>query len=292
MIKSMTGFGREQRIIDQYDIQVEIKSVNHRYYEFTSRLPRTYNYLEEKLKSFIKGYISRGKVEVNVSINNLNGRETSIKADKLVAMGYVNALREVNEELGLEDDLKLSKLIKFSDIFNVQRAPIDEEYIWNMVKDVTQTAVERFVEMRETEGSALKSDLLAKLDIVENYLVKVEEQSPKTAESYRERLYQKLLDVLGDTGIDEQRILTEAAIYSEKIAVDEETVRLHSHIAQFRTLLDSSEPVGRKLDFLLQEVNREINTIGSKAQDLEITKYVVEMKAEVEKIREQVQNIE
>lgn len=292
MIKSMTGFGREQRIIDQYDIQVEIKSVNHRYYEFTSRLPRTYNYLEEKLKSFIKGYISRGKVEVNVSINNLNGRETSIKADKLVAMGYVNALREVNEELGLEDDLKLSKLIKFSDIFNVQRAPIDEEYIWNMVKDVTQTAVERFVEMRETEGSALKSDLLAKLDTVENYLVKVEEQSPKTAESYRERLYQKLLDVLGDTGIDEQRILTEAAIYSEKIAVDEETVRLHSHIAQFRTLLDSSEPVGRKLDFLLQEVNREINTIGSKAQDLEITKYVVEMKAEVEKIREQVQNIE
>ncbi len=292
MIKSMTGFGREQKIIDQYDILVEIKSVNHRYYEYFSRLPRVYNYLDEKLKTFVKGNISRGKVEVSVSINNLNGREANIKADKLMAIGYINALREVNKELGLEDDLKLSKLIKFSDVFNVQKVSDDEEYIWNMVKEVTQAAVDRFVEMREIEGFALKSDLLSKLDIVEGYLIKVEEQSPKTSENYRERLYQKLKDVLSDTNIDEQRILTEAAIYAEKIAIDEETVRLHSHIAQFRTLLDSEEPIGRKLDFLLQEVNREINTIGSKAQDLTITKYVVDMKAEVEKIREQVQNIE
>ncbi|MCM1226538.1 MAG: YicC family protein [Clostridium sp.] len=292
MIKSMTGFGREQKIIDQYDILVEIKSVNHRYFEYSSRLPRSYNYLDEKLKAFIKDSISRGKVEISVTINNLNGKEVNIKADKLMAVGYVNALRELNDTLGLEDDLTLSKLLKFPDIFNVQKITTDEEYIWGLVKEVALGAVEKFVAMRENEGSALKSDLLSKISEVEKNLLYVEEQAPKTAEAYRERLYQKLRDVLENTDIDEQRIVTEAAVYSEKIAVDEETVRLHSHLGQFRELLEADEPIGRKFDFLVQEINREINTIGSKAQNLDITKCVVDMKADVEKIREQIQNIE
>lgn len=292
MIKSMTGFGREQRIIDQYDIMVEIKSVNHRYYEFSSRLQRQYNFLDEKLKSYMKGNISRGKVEVSVTINNLNGKEANIKADKLMAQGYVNALREVNAELGLEDDLKLSNLLKLPDIFNVQKVSDGEEYIWGIVKQTAAGAIEKFVAMRENEGTALKADLLLKLESIEKTLSFVEEQAPKTAENYRERLYQKLKEILFDNEIDEQRILTESAIFAEKIAVDEETVRLHSHLNQFRELMDSGEPVGRKLDFLVQEINREINTIGSKAQDLEITKCVVNMKSEVEKIREQIQNIE
>lgn len=292
MIRSMTGFGRVQQIIDQYDITVEIKSVNHRYYEFSTRLPRLYNYLDDKLKNFMKKYISRGKVEVSVSISNLNGREANIKADKIMAAGYVNALREINSILKLEDDLKLSSLMRFSDIFNVQKLSDNEEFIWDIVRETTAMAVEKFIDMRETEGDALKTDLLIKIDAVESLLENIEIQAPKTAENYRERLYQKLKEILVNNEIDDQRILTEAAIFSEKIAVDEETVRLHSHLNQFRELMKSNEPVGRKLDFLLQETNREINTIGSKAQDLTITKCVVNMKAEVEKIREQIQNIE
>lgn len=292
MVRSMTGFGREQKIIDQYDISIEIKSVNHRYFEYSSRLPRYYNYLDEKLKAFIKSNISRGKVEVSLSINNLNGKEANIKADKLMAMGYINALREINESLGLEDDLKLSNLLKLPDVFNIQKTTYDEEYIWGLVRETLIGAVEKIVSMRENEGENLKSDLLAKISEIEKQLLYVEAAAPETAENYRERLYQKLKDILENADIDEQRIVTEAAIYSEKIAVDEETVRLHSHLNQFRELLEVNEPIGRKLDFLIQEINREINTIGSKAQNLDITKCVVDMKAEAEKIREQIQNIE
>ncbi|MGN1481200.1 YicC/YloC family endoribonuclease [Porcipelethomonas sp.] len=292
MIRSMTGYGREQQIIDQRDITVEIKSVNHRYYEFSARVPRAYGYLEEKLKSFIKGSISRGKVEVSVSINNINGKEANIRVDRNMAQGYISALREANEILNLEDDLTLSSLIKFSDIFNVQKIADDEEQIWNDVRSVAETALQKFVAMREAEGNSLKEDLLEKLSTVEKILEKVKIAAPLTSENYRERLYAKLKEVLGDTDIDDQRILTETAVFAEKIAIDEETVRLGSHIKQFRELLESNEPLGRKLDFLVQEINREINTIGSKAQDLEITRCVVDMKSEVEKIREQIQNIE
>lgn len=292
MIRSMTGYGRQQLVIEPYDITVEIKSVNHRYYEFSARVPRAYGFLEEKLKTFIKGSISRGKVEVNVLINNLNGKEVNINIDKIMACGYVNALREANKELGLEDDLTLSKIIKFSDIFNVQKVADDEEEILNDVKKVADQALEKFIEMRQTEGMSLKNDLLEKIENIENTLGKVEKAAPVTAERYREKLFAKLQEILEDKNIDEQRVITEAAIFAEKIAIDEETVRLRSHIKQFRELLESDEPLGRKLDFLVQEFNREINTMGSKAQDVEITKCVVDMKSEVEKIREQIQNIE
>lgn len=292
MIRSMTGYGRHQLVIDQHDVTVEIKSVNHRYYEFSARVPRAYGFLEEKLKSFIKGSISRGKVEVGVLINNLNGKEVNINIDKLMAAGYVNALREANKELGLEDDITLSKIIKFSDIFNVQKIADDEEKIWGYVQEVAEGALEKFVLMRQTEGMSLKNDLLEKIANIESILGKVEAAAPVTAEKYRAKLTAKLADILGDKNIDEQRIITEAAIFAEKIAIDEETVRLRSHINQFRELLEIDEPLGRKLDFLVQEINREINTIGSKAQDVDITKCVVDMKSEVEKIREQIQNIE
>ncbi len=292
MIRSMTGYGREQKIVDQREITVEIKSVNHRYYEFSARVPRLYGYIEEKLKSFIKGSISRGKIEVNVTINNLNGKEASISIDKLMAAGYINALKTANEELHMTDDLTLSTLIKFSDIFNVQKIAEDEDKIWEDVCGVANDALMKFIDMRQTEGEHLKKDLIVKIQNNEEILKIIEKTAPLTAENYRNRLYAKLKEVLEDTNIDEQRILTEAAVFAEKIAIDEEIVRLKSHMKQFRELLETDEPVGRKLDFLVQEINREINTIGSKAQSLEITKCVVDMKSEVEKIREQIQNIE
>lgn len=288
----MTGYGREQKIVDQREITVEIKSVNHRYYEFSARVPRLYGYIEEKLKSFIKGSISRGKIEVNVTINNLNGKEASISIDKLMAAGYINALKTANEELHMTDDLTLSTLIKFSDIFNVQKIAEDEDKIWEDVCSVANDALMKFIDMRQTEGEHLKKDLIVKIQNNEEILEIIEKAAPLTAENYRNRLYAKLKEVLEDTNIDEQRILTEAAVFAEKIAIDEEIVRLKSHMKQFRELLETDEPVGRKLDFLVQEINREINTIGSKAQSLEITKCVVNMKSEVEKIREQIQNIE
>lgn len=244
------------------------------------------------MKSFIKGSISRGKIEVNVTINNLNGKEASISIDKLMAAGYINALKTANEELHMTDDLTLSTLIKFSDIFNVQKIAEDEDKIWEDVCGVANDALMKFIDMRQTEGEHLKKDLIVKIQNNEEILKIIEKTAPLTAENYRNRLYAKLKEVLEDTNIDEQRILTEAAVFAEKIAIDEEIVRLKSHMKQFRELLETDEPVGRKLDFLVQEINREINTIGSKAQSLEITKCVVDMKSEVEKIREQIQNIE
>lgn len=292
MLRSMTGYGRSQKILNGRDILVEIRSVNHRYYEYSSRVPRTFSYIDEKLKGLLKTGISRGKVEVAVTINNIEGKDSEIAINKGVAEGYVNALRSVSEELGLEDDLSLSKLIKLPDIFNIQKTPDDEEQVWNDVSEVTKEALERFVEMRKVEGERLRNDVIQKADAILEMVGRVEKLSPQTVENYRNRLYKKLSEILEDKNIDEQRILTEAAVFSEKIAVDEETVRLRSHISQLKTMLDADEAVGRKLDFIVQEMNREVNTIGSKAQDLNVTKIVVDMKAEIEKIREQIQNIE
>jgi len=288
----MTGYGRSQKIINGRDILVEIRSVNHRYYEYSSRIPRTYNYIDEKLKALLKKGITRGKVEVAVTVNNIECRDTEIAINKSVAEGYVNALRSVAGELNLEDDLKLSKLIKLPDVFTVQKVSDDEEQVWNDISEVAGEALEKFVGMRMTEGEKLKNDLLGKSELIFSMVEKVEEISPSTVENYRNKLYQKLSEILEGKDIDQQKILTESAVFAEKIAVDEETVRLKSHISQLRDMLESEEAVGRKLDFIVQEMNREVNTIGSKAQDLSITKIVVDMKAEIEKIREQIQNIE
>ncbi len=292
LIRSMTGYGREQDTADKRTILVEIRSVNHRYYEFSSRIPRAYAYLDEKLKAFVNKRVSRGKVEVSVSIVNSEGSDIFIEVNRPVALGYINALRSANEELQLRDDLSLSQICKFSDIFSVQKTVDDEEEVWKAVETVAGRALEKFIAMREKEGQKMKEDILSRLSTLENMVCFIEKNAPLMTENYRNRLYNRLMDILQDKNIDEQRILTEAAIYSEKVAVDEETVRLHSHISQFRELLESDNQVGRKLDFLVQEMNREVNTTGSKAQDLDITRTVVEMKSEIEKIREQIQNIE
>ncbi|MDE6671682.1 MAG: YicC family protein [Ruminococcus sp.] len=292
MTKSMTGYGRGQKIIGGRDILVEIRSVNHRYYEYSSRIPRAYGYIDEKLKSLLKTAVSRGKVEVSVTINNIEARESEISINKAVAEGYINALRSVSGELGLRDDLVLSKLIKLPEIFVVQKSPDNQEQIWNDVSEVATEALQKFVEMRQTEGEKLKEDIISKAGYILEMVSKVEELSPLTVENYRRKLYQKISEVLDGKDIDEQRIITESAIFAEKIAVDEETVRLRSHVSQLKDIFSSDDPVGRKLDFIVQEMNREVNTIGSKAQDLNITKIVVDMKAEIEKIREQIQNIE
>lgn len=292
MIRSMTGYGRCQSVIGGYDILLEIRSVNHRFFDFTAKIPRSYGYLEEKLKSFFQGSISRGKVEVSLSIYSVGGADAVIEVNESVAEGYVNALREANKKLMLNDDLSLSNLMRLPDVFNIRKAADDEEVVWECVRSAAQTALDDFIAMRENEGRRMVADVCEKLDNIEKMVAMVEAESPKITEAYRTRLTERMKEVLGNTSVDEQRIISEAAIFSEKTAVDEETVRLKSHISQCREMLSGDNAIGRKLDFLIQEFNREANTIGSKCQGLEITKTVIEMKSEIEKIREQIQNIE
>ena len=292
MIKSMTGFGRGREVLNGRDITVEIRSVNHRYYEFSARIPRSLSFAEDKLRSLLAGKIGRGKVEVSVYINNTTANDEQITVNKQVLSDYVSALRSVGEEFSLKDDLSLSDVLRMPDALTVVKAQTDEEQLWADVSAVAQQALERFIAMREAEGVKMRDDFLARLSTIEEWVGIIERRSPKLVEEYRSRLFERMKEVLEGRQVDEGRILLEAAVYSEKTAVDEETVRLRSHIAQFRTMLESSEPIGRKLDFLVQEMNRETNTIGSKVQDLEVTHIVVDQKSEIEKIREQVQNIE
>lgn len=292
MIKSMTGFGRGHAELNGRDITVEIRAVNHRYYEFSCRLPRSYSFAEEKLKALLQGKISRGKVEVSVLIQNTTAVSEKITANKEVIAEYVLALRAIQEELALVDDLSLSAVMRIPDAFTVVKEEADEDRMWEDLKTVAEEALANFITMRETEGERMKADISGRLDTIEGNVDFIEQRSPMIVEAYRKRLYDKMCEVLEGKGLDENRILLEAGIFSEKTAVDEETVRLRSHIAQFREMLESGEPIGRKLDFLVQEMNRETNTIGSKVQDIEVTKIVVDQKSEIEKIREQIQNIE
>ena len=294
MIRSMTGYGRAQSVIDTMSVTVELKSVNHRYFEFNSRVPRNYGFLEEKLKSYVGSRVTRGKVECYVSIENLEDDEVEILVNHSLAKSYLNALNELAErnELNLRDDLALSSLARYNDVFVVHKNEADEEKIWNAVKEVTSLAVDKFIYMRETEGEKLKNDILSRADLILDKVSSIEERSPETVKEYNEKLLARINEFLADVQVDEQRLLTECAIFADKIAVAEETVRLRSHIDQLRQFLDSSEAVGRKTDFLVQEMNREANTIGSKAQDVTIARNVIDIKAEIEKIREQIQNIE
>ena len=292
MIRSMTGFGRDHRIIDGREYLVEIRSVNSRYYEFNAKLPRAYNYLEEKLKSLVKSRMSRGKVEVSLSIYNITANETEVSLNDGVVQNYLEVLRAAGQKYSLTDDLSVSTIFRMQDAFNVVRAEADEEQIWAAVKETAEAALARFVSMREAEGAKMKDDILEKLENVEKMTEQVCRYAPETVNAYREKLFAKMQEILDNKQIDEQRILLEAGLFAEKIAVDEETVRLKSHFVQFRDMMNSDEPIGRKLDFLVQEMNREVNTTGSKAQDIRITRLVVDMKSEIEKIREQIQNIE
>lgn len=292
MIKSMTGYGKSEQTIDSLNVTVEIKSVNHRYFEFSARVPREYGFLEEKLKKYCNSLITRGKVECYVSVEDLEEREMEVNVNETLAAGYVKALKELSERFGLKDDISAVTLSRYPDVITLHKASEDEERIWNAVKTVAETAVSKFIEMRETEGSKLRGDILSRADYIIECVEFIEGRSPETVREYNEKLKQRMKELLGDAAVDEQSLLNEAAIYADKIAVDEETVRLRSHISQLREFMNSSEAIGRKLDFLVQEINREANTIGSKAQDVDIAKKVIAIKAEVEKIREQVQNIE
>ncbi len=292
MIKSMTGFGRVQQTVNQMSVTVEIKSVNHRYFEFSARVPRGYGFLEEKLKTFFNKGISRGKVDCFVQIENLEDEDVTVDVNHSLAKGYVDALHEIADRYNLRNDISLATLSRYSDIFVIHKNEADEEKIWEAVKAAAEGALERFIEMRTKEGERLFADLNSKADTILDCVAFVEERSPQTVREYNEKLKAKITEVLQDKQIDEHRILTEAAIFAEKIAVDEETVRLRSHIQQFREFLNTDEPIGRKMDFLVQEMNREANTIASKAQDIEIAKKVIIIKSEIEKIREQIQNIE
>jgi uncharacterized protein (TIGR00255 family) len=274
------------------DITVEIRSVNHRYFEFSARLPRAYSWLEEKLKGVAQGAASRGKVEVSLLIQTVEGSDAQVVVNTALAREYVEALRELGRELDLPDDLSLSAVARFGEIFTLRRAPDDEEEVQANVLAVAAQAAERFSQMRRAEGEKLREDILGRLISIEERVAQVEERSPQTVAEYRQKLTARMEELLGKAAVEEQRILAEAAIVADRWAVDEETVRLRSHIAQLRSILDTPEAVGRKLDFLVQEMNREANTIGSKAQDVRIAQVVVEIKSEIEKIREQVQNIE
>lgn len=292
MIKSMTGFGRSYGEENGYNISVELKSVNHRFFEFYSRVPRQYAFLEEKLKSFVNSKVARGKIECTLTIENLSDNSVEVQINKPLAKAYANSLKELSAELGLKEDFGPSLISRFPEVLNVTKQEIDEDLVWQSVKTIAENAIDKFISMRETEGEKLKTDLLLKCDHILECVSFVENRSPQTVSEYQERLYQKMKEVLETTSIDEQRILMEAAIYSDKVAVDEETVRLRSHIDQFKTFLNSEEAIGRKMDFLVQEMNRETNTIGSKCSDVEISRKVVDIKADIEKIREQIQNIE
>ncbi|MCL2033338.1 MAG: YicC family protein [Oscillospiraceae bacterium] len=292
MISSMTGYGRAQKMIDGREITVEIKSVNHRFFEFSPRISRSNAYLEEKLKSLVYNKISRGKVDLSLTMVQIEGMGLEVGINMPLAGSYLKAMRGLGDELGLSDDVTLTSLSRFGDIFIVRKTSDDEDAVWNAVREVAAEALEKLVSMRVSEGEKLKADVISRLSLIEGCVGEVERLAPQTLKDYKAKLTAKITEVLEQKQIDEARILTEAAIFAEKISVNEETVRLYSHIEQFRSILSSGEAVGRKLDFLVQELNRETNTIGSKAQDIGISKLVVEMKSEIEKIREQIQNIE
>ncbi len=291
MLKSMTGFGRCEEVLEGFSVSLQIKSVNHRYSDFTIKTPRRYSFLEEPLRALAMNSIARGKVEILLSLEKENSGDTTVVLDEAAAEGYINALRGL-KKYRLKDDLKLSSMVAFHDIFRTKQEAVDEELLLKIVTEAFQKALKEFITMREAEGQRLLNSLKEHLDALLLEVAEIEKHTPEHIVAYRERLRNKIREVLEDKQIDESRILTEAAIFADKIAVDEETVRLRSHVKAFLSAVETDKPIGKKLDFIVQEMNRESNTIGSKCNDITIAEHVVEMKSLIEKIREQIQNIE
>ena len=292
MVLSMTGYGRAGALLHGRDIKVELRSVNARFFEYSSRLPRSCAFLEDKLKKMVAAKVSRGKVELSLSIQTVTAADTVVSVNWSLAQGYRAALDSLIEKMELKNDVTAGMIARFPEVLTQTAAPTNEDELWQDVQSVALQAVDAFVAMRAAEGEKLKADVAGRLDTIEELVAKIEQGSAGRVQAYSDRLYARLQELLGDRSIDESRLVTEAALFADKTAIDEETVRLHSHVAQYREILTLDEPVGRKLDFLTQELNRESNTIGSKCQDVAITRLVVELKSEIEKIREQIQNIE
>lgn len=292
MIRSMTGYGRAVQTIDGREITVELRSVNNRYLDCTVKLPRMFSFAEDSVKNHVKAAVSRGKVDVYIGVNAVQTADVQVAVNRPVLESYLAALRQIETEYGVRDDVTVMSLARLPDVFSVEKTQEDEQKLTQDILSVAEEAISRYNAMRETEGAALEADLRGRAATILERVALVEQRSPATVAEYRERLRQKMQEVLQNTAIDEGRILQEAAIYADRIAVDEETVRLRSHLAQLGDMLTKGGAIGRKLDFLLQELNRETNTIGSKCNDLELSNIVVDMKAELEKIREQTQNIE
>ena len=292
MVLSMTGYGRAGAVLHGRDIKVELRSVNSRYLEYSSRLPRSCFFLEDKLKKLVAARVSRGKVELSLSIQNVTAADTVVSVNWGLAEGYRAALTSMVERMDLKNDVTVGMLARFPDVLTQTAAPTDEDALWQDVESIANQAIDAFVAMRAAEGEKLKADVESRLQNVEALVGQIEQATEGRVKAYSDRLYARLQELLEDRNIEESRLVTEAAIFADKTAIDEETVRLHSHVAQYRQILELNEPVGRKLDFLTQELNRESNTIGSKCQDVAITRLVVELKSEIEKIREQIQNIE
>lgn len=292
MIKSMTGYGGAKGSAEGLSVSIELKSVNNRYLDVSVKLPRTLLFAEEPIKAAVGRHISRGKVDVFVTVDAAASDDIEVRVNEPLLRGYIEALNAAAEKYGLQNDLTLMSVCRLPDVLSTDRREIDNSALMSGLGEILERALCEYDAMRLREGEKLRDDVLARLDEISRLTGIVEENAPKTVEEYRARLGQKLQEVLGSTNIDESRILTEAAIFADKIAVDEETVRLRSHLSQLRGLCEGDSPAGRKMDFLIQELNRESNTIGSKCQNADIAHVVVELKAEIEKIREQIQNVE
>ena len=292
MIKSMTGYGSAKGTVEGMEIRVELKSVNNRYLDTAVRLPRSFLFAEEMVKTLVQKHISRGKVDVFVNVDSSAAGDMTVKVNEGLLKGYIDAIRHIAVEYGLADDLTAQSVSRFPDVLAVEKKDLDADAISAGMEAIVEEALRDFDAMRTREGEKLRDDVLSRLETIRGLVAQVEEKAPDTVAAYRRRLEQKMAEVLSAAGIDENRILAEAAIFADHIAVDEETVRLKSHMSQLTGMINGSSPTGRKIDFLIQEFNREANTIGSKCQNSEIAHVVVDLKSEIEKIREQIQNIE
>ncbi len=294
MVKSMTGFGRCETEINGRAITVEIKSVNHRYFEFSCRVTRGYGFLEDKLKAFVNSRVSRGKIDMFVSVGAADDVPCEVTVNHSLVSGYLTAMKEISDAYGIENDASVVSISRFPDVFTVNKAAVDEEQLTADVLSAAGQALDSFMAMRVAEGRRMKADILGRAQTILDIISEIEERSPQTVTEYETRLLDRIRQTLENISVevDEQRILTEVAMFADKVAVAEETVRLRSHFDQLSEFLERDEPVGRKIDFIIQEMNREANTIGSKVQDAVLAHKVVDIKSEIEKIREQVQNIE
>lgn len=292
MIKSMTGYGGAKGVSGGISVQIELRSVNNRFLDCSIRIPRIYTAVEDSLKATVQKHISRGKVDVYVTLDTQDADDVEVKINRKLADSYVSAINELSEVYNIKNDLTALSLSRFQDILSIEKKETDTDALAKDLCAILDEALCEFDKMRTAEGAKLKADICSRLDEIERLTGLAEERSPKTVTEYREKLYAKMTEVLQTTNIDDARILQEAAIFADRVAVNEETVRLRSHVSQLRNMLEDSQPVGRKIDFLIQELNREANTLGSKGNDLEMANIVVDLKAEIEKIREQIQNVE